>query len=98
MVVGLMKLEIWLDGNSTLQYKRSVVQKIKDRVKQKFNTAVAQVDEDSDNPDYATIGLSVVGMETAIIQATISKILSFIDSMSLGRVEEERTEVFRFDD
>ncbi len=44
MTIGLLTLEIHLPYAHSLKEKRMVVQRVKDRLRSKFNVAVAEVD------------------------------------------------------
>ena len=43
-VVGVLTLELRLEGSHSLKDKRNVVQSLKDRLRNKFNVAVAEID------------------------------------------------------
>ncbi len=42
--VGVLTLELWLEGSHSLKDKRHVVKSLKDRLRNKFNVAVAEID------------------------------------------------------
>lgn len=42
--VGVLTLEMRLDGSHSLKEKRHVVQSVKERLRNKFNVAVAEID------------------------------------------------------
>ena len=44
MTVGVLTLEIWIEDSHSLKDKRHVVKSLKDRLRHKFNVAVAEVD------------------------------------------------------
>ncbi|MDQ6707478.1 MAG: DUF503 domain-containing protein [Acidobacteriota bacterium] len=44
MVVGLLTMELRLDHSHSLKDKRQVVKSLKDRLRGKFNVAVAEID------------------------------------------------------
>jgi uncharacterized protein YlxP (DUF503 family) len=43
-VVGVLTLEIFVEDSHSLKDKRHVVKSLKDRLRQKFNVAVAEID------------------------------------------------------
>ena len=45
MVIGVCKLEICIPGNNSLKGKRQVLKSIKDRIRNKFNVSIAEVDK-----------------------------------------------------
>jgi len=97
MYVGLAKLEIWMDGNRELKYKRNILQKIKTRVKNKFNASIAQVDENPDEANFAELGISITGSSSKIVKAEMTKTLNFIESLSLARTVEEKSDIVYFE-
>ena len=97
MYVGLAKLSMWFDGSSELKYKKSVVQKIKSRLKANFNLSIAQVDKDPEEGDFVTLGFAVVGHSSAIVDNQLTSAINFLESLSLARVKEEKREIIYFD-
>lgn len=97
MYVGLIKLEIWLDGSTDLKYKKSVLSKVKTRLKSKFNVAVAQVGENQEYPDFIDLGISMVGNHPDQLDSKIGKIIEFIDSLAFGRVEKEERDIIYYE-
>ena len=59
MPVGLLTLEIHLPYAHSLKEKRMVVQRLKDRLRRKFNVAVAEVDH-QDLWQRAVLGVASV--------------------------------------
>jgi len=43
-VIGVLTLELWLENSHSLKEKRHVVQSLKERLRNKFNVAVAEID------------------------------------------------------
>jgi len=43
-VIGVQTLELWLENSHSLKEKRHVVQSLKERLRNKFNVAVAEID------------------------------------------------------
>ena len=60
MFVCVARLTLQIPESGSLKAKRQVLRRITDRVKARFNVAVAEVD-DQDLWQKATLGLSVVG-------------------------------------
>jgi uncharacterized protein YlxP (DUF503 family) len=97
MYVGLAKLELWLDGSTNNKYKSGILQKVKTRVKSKFNVSIAQVAEDRDYPDYIEIGISTLGGDPKAIESRLAKVIDFIESLAVGRIENEIRDVLFFE-
>ena len=43
-VIGVLTLELWMENSHSLKEKRHVVQSLKERLRNKFNVAVAEID------------------------------------------------------
>lgn len=79
MVVGTLRVEIHLPASDSLKAKRSVLNHLKERVRSRFNAAVAEVDH-QDLWQRATIGFAVVGGEAGILDRVLRDILSTVES------------------
>jgi uncharacterized protein YlxP (DUF503 family) len=63
MFVGVVRIELHLPGVSSLKGKRSIVRGLKDRIRQRVQAAVAEVDH-QDLWQRATLGVAVVSGES----------------------------------
>ena len=79
MIVGVCRIELGIAGNDSLKGKRSVVKRVIQRTRNKFNVAMAEV-EDNDALGHAVLGFAVVGNETRFINSCIDKIVDFIEA------------------
>lgn len=43
-VIGVLTLEIWVEASHSLKDKRQVIRSLKDRLRDKFNVSVAEID------------------------------------------------------
>lgn len=85
MNVGVCRLRLRLPENLSLKGKRQVLKSITTRVGNKFNVAVAEVD-DQDLWQLATLGIACVSNEKQYINEVLSKVVDFITN---GRFEAE---------
>jgi len=92
MFVGVCRIALHLPGNESLKGKRSVVRKLIERTRAKFNAAVAEV-ADNDDKRRAVIGVAVVGNSTAHVDSMLGRIGGFIESMALAPISSRETEV-----
>ena len=74
MIVGLLTLDLHLPGSNSLKAKRWVLRSIKDRIRNKFNVSVAEVDA-NDLWQRSVIGIACVSNETKIINAVFDTII-----------------------
>lgn len=63
----------------SLKAKRGVVKSIKQKIRNKFNVAIAEVGG-LDRHNYAEIGISAVGGESRFVEEQINKAVNFIES------------------
>lgn len=92
MIVGVLKLSLVLPENHSLKGKRGVIKRIQARVADKFNISVGECD-DQDLWQSAVLGFAVVGSSEPVVQATLQKVVDFIDNMGLARVGESSSEI-----
>jgi hypothetical protein len=91
MVVGVLKLNLLLPENHSLKGKRGVLKRIQAQVSNRFNISVAECG-DQDLWQSAILGFGMVGTSQPIVEATLQKVVDFVDAMGLaevGRVEVE---------
>ncbi|MCX5800427.1 MAG: DUF503 domain-containing protein [Candidatus Eisenbacteria bacterium] len=79
MVVGIVLIELHIPGSTSLKAKRSVLNRIKERLKSRFNASVAEVDY-QDLWQRAAIGVAVVGIEKGVVENTLSHIVRVTES------------------
>ena len=79
MNVGVAKITLRLSGSSSLKDKRRVINSIRDRVRSKFNVAVAEVDR-NDAWQTAVIGVTCVSNSARHADRTLDNVLAFIES------------------
>lgn len=92
MVVGVSQVAFSLPGIDSLKGKRSIVRRIVDRTRAKFNAAVAEVDA-LDVHRRAVIGVSVVSNDTRHANAMLDHITSFMASLTEAVVVQRTLEI-----
>ncbi|UCF78845.1 MAG: DUF503 domain-containing protein [Candidatus Eiseniibacteriota bacterium] len=85
MIVGTIRIELHIPGSTSLKAKRSVVNRIKERLKSRFNASVAEVDH-HDLWQRAALGVAVVGVEKRVLEGQLSRIVRVVEG-------EERAEI-----
>jgi uncharacterized protein YlxP (DUF503 family) len=92
MHVGVARLALHLAENSSLKGKRMVVRSVVQRVRNRFNVAVAEVDT-QDAWHVATIGIVCVSDDPRHANEMLSKVVHFIEGERLdaevGEVDTE---------
>jgi uncharacterized protein YlxP (DUF503 family) len=92
MIVGILKLTLRLPENHSLKGKRGVIKRIQARVSHQFNIAVAECG-DQDIWQSSVLGFAVVGSSEATVQATLQKVVEFIDGMALAELRDASSEL-----
>lgn len=93
MVVGVLKLSLILAENHSLKGKRGVLKRVQARVAHQFNVSVAECG-DQDLWQTALLGFAAVGSSRNIVEATLNKIVEFVDGLGLAEVGDSDTEIF----
>ena len=74
MPVGVLTLEIELPYSHSLKEKRAVLQKIRDRLRARFNVAVAELDH-QDVWQHATLGVVSISSSQTVLESTFRQVL-----------------------
>jgi uncharacterized protein len=74
MPVGLLTLEIYLPYSHSLKEKRAVLRKIRDRLRSRFNVAVAELDH-RDVWQHATLGVVSISDSQPLLDNVFREVL-----------------------
>lgn len=77
MVVGILKIELFVPDSGSLKTKRFALRSLKDRLKNKFNVSVAEVDN-SDKWQRATLGVAAVSNDARFLESMLRKALDLV--------------------
>ncbi|MDX2022695.1 MAG: DUF503 domain-containing protein [Deltaproteobacteria bacterium] len=88
MVVGIARLTFFIPASHSLKDKRMVVRRVKDKVRARFNAAIAEV-SDQDVWQKGVLGVAVVGNESRFVGQALDEVVRLI------RAEAEVTNVER---
>ena len=95
MYVGACELVLGLSGNDSLKGKRSVVKSVIQRTRNRFNVAMAEVD-DNDVHGRAVLGFAVVGNDKRFVNSVIDKIVDFVEETGLAPIESAQFQIDRY--
>ena len=82
MIVGVCRITLRLPESGSLKDKRQVVRSLTTRLRNKFNVAVAEVD-DNDRWQIATIGLTCVSNNARHAQEMLDHAVQFVERTRL---------------
>ncbi len=92
-VCGYLAIELRLAENHSLKGKRMVVKSLKDRLRNRFNVAVAEL-EPLDDWHTAVLGLATVSKDREIVENTLAKALRFVEDAHLAEVTDSHLELW----
>ena len=87
MVVGACRIELHLAENHSLKGKRQVVRSVAARLRNQFNLAVAEVEE-QDVWQTVVLGVSCVSNDGRHAHEMLEKAVSFVEGLRLDAVLE----------
>lgn len=86
MIIGTCLYEIHFFSTQSLKDKRRILKSMIDRVKQKFNVSIAEV-ENQDSWRRGVVGIAVVSNNTAHVNQIINNVTKFIESCWESEIE-----------
>ena len=78
MNVGVCKVTLRLPENQSLKGKRRVIKSLCARIRNKFNVAIAEVD-DNDAWQIATLGITCVSNSNRHVEQALDHVISYIE-------------------
>jgi hypothetical protein len=92
MVVGTLKIYLYLHENRSLKGKRKVVRSVIDRVRAKFNVSVAEVGS-NDKWQKIELGISTVSNDRRVVDSSLSTVKRFVESLCLAEIIDTEMEI-----
>jgi len=86
-----MTAQIYMHGIASLKEKRGIVKSLINRLRNRFNISVSEVDQ-QDSRSSAVIGIAVVSNDARFIDQQLDTVLNFMRNdgrFYLGQVERE---------
>ena len=77
MKVGVLRLQVSVFDAMTLKDKRRVIKSLKDRLGNKFNVSVAEVDH-NDSVRTSVLGVAMVANDRRFVESALSGIVDFV--------------------
>ena len=88
MVIGILEVTLAIPAAS-LKEKRSVIKRIVNRSRNKFNVSAAEI-EAQDHLSSGVLGFTTVGNEARYLRSTLDKLLNFIESLYLAEIVDHQ--------
>ena len=93
MFVGIVRIELHLPGSTSLKDKRSVIRSLKDRIRERVQASVAEVDH-QDLWQRAALGVAVVSGESRQVDERLQSVRQLVHSTPGAELldwQEQRT-------
>ncbi len=98
MTVGVARLGFYLEGTQSLKDKRSIVRSVVQRVRDKFNVGISEI-EDLDDMRVATLAVVCVSNSAPHVDEMLATVIAFIETrVETGVLREIETELIPFGD
>lgn len=92
MTVGTLRLALLLHDCQSLKDKRSVIKKILQKTRTKFNVSAAEID-DNDAVSRATLAFVTVSNDSRFANSVMDKVLNFVDTLYLAEIYDHQIEM-----
>ncbi len=93
MVVGVIRVELYIHGSNSLKSKRKEIRSIKDRLRNTFNVSVSEIDN-QDKWQRGSIGIVTVGNSYPFVQESVDKVCNFLEKHWSDLIMETSQEIF----
>lgn len=81
MTIGILRLAIFIHDSNSLKEKRMVMHSLKAKLRNRFNVALAQIDDD-DKWQKATLAVVGVERDRKNMNGKLSEIINFIEEFN----------------
>ena len=92
MIVAVARLILIIHDNNSLKGKRKVVKSLIEKVRHRFDAAIAEV-EDQDKWQKAQLGVALVGNDAKLLEARLSQIMQFVENQHLAEIIDSQVEL-----
>jgi len=89
MYIGALIFEIVISESGSLKDKRMIINSLKDRLRKRFNVAVAELGY-LDKWQRSELGIVTIGNEYKLVEKSLNKIFDYIDSSDTFEVIKHR--------
>jgi uncharacterized protein YlxP (DUF503 family) len=92
IIVGLCTVELFIPGAQSLKDKRQVMMSLKDRLRDRFNLSIAEVDEQN-LWQKTVLGLACVANETRHVHQVLEQALNVIRATPAVEIVQSSVDV-----
>ena len=96
MVIGILRFDLYMDGNRSLKDKRLILKCLIHRAKSRYkNISIAEVGS-NDLLQKATIGISFVSNDKRHVNSMLDQVTGFIESTGVVQMGSRELEIINF--
>jgi hypothetical protein len=92
VIVGAAVVELHVHGSQSLKQKRGVVRSVVQRLRNRFNVAVAEIGG-QDTWQRAVLGITTTGIDRTRVREVLNRVLVFIEELHLAEVTNSDVEL-----
>jgi len=92
VIVGAAVVELHVHGSQSLKQKRGVVRSVTQRLRNRFNIAVAEIGG-QDTWQRAVLGITATGIDRTRVRGVLTRVLVFIEELHLAEVTNSDIEL-----
>jgi len=92
MIIGILKIDLYIPGASSLKEKRMVLKGLKDRVRRTFNVSIAEL-EYQDKWQRALLGIAAIGQDRQFVNSVLDKALDFMETFRGAEISNHELEI-----
>ena len=92
MIIAAASITLMIPENASLKGKRRVVKSLIEKVRHKFEAAIAEVG-DNDLCQKAKIGVALVGNDQQLLEARLQQIMKFMENQHLAEIVDSQVEL-----
>lgn len=96
MVIGIVRIDLYMNGNRSLKAKRQTLKGLIHRVQSKFNNVSISEVGSNDLWQKATIGIAFVGNETRFVNSVLDQVTAYMESTGLVEMGQRELEIIHF--
>ncbi len=96
MVIGILRIDLYMNGNRSLKAKRQTLKSLIQRIKSRFNNVSVSEVGSHDLWQKATIGISFVGNESRFVNSVLDRVTQFIESTGVVEMGNREFEIIHF--
>ncbi len=93
MFIGVCTIEVHVPESGSLKTKRHSIRSLKDRIRNKFNVSVAEV-EDNDLWQKASLAVAAVSNDKSHLNQTLDHVLNLVRSVPEINLLDYHIEIF----